>query len=245
MVFVGRKTQLGQIRAAVQRGENILVMGKPGIGKTALLRHFARLSGGLFWREPNSLRPLLLRICKKLGIKSRGLTVSELLDAVESKGSQPILKRGMPVVLVLDDLENASKKAGRILSELANYNSILLVAAAEAPLKGRLDWAFERRIRLGPLSRAEAKKLLGKAYSEGVYRDSKGMPLALLSGGWHPCVLSSRIDLLPVGLLAPVAYLLLSLRYAALLGDERGLYMMFGLVGFLLLSLNRGRRVWK
>lgn len=72
-----------------------------------------------------------------------------------------------------------------------------------------------------------------------------GTPLALLNGGWHPCVLSSRVDLLPVTLLAPLAYLLLSLRYAALLSDERGFYLIFGLVGFLLLSMNRARRVWK
>jgi len=238
MAFVGRKAQLGQIRAAVNKGENILVMGKPGIGKTALLRAFARQSGSLFWREPNSLRPLLLRICKRLELKTRGLTVSELLDAIEQE-------RGMPLVIIIDDLDSASKKAAKMLAELSSFGCIVIIGAAEAPLKGRLDWAFERRTSLGPLSRAEAKKLLGKDYNEAVYRDSKGFPLALLAGGWHPCVLSGRIDLLPVGLLAPVAYLLLSLRYAALLGDERGLYMMFGLVGFLLLSLNRGRRVWK
>jgi replication-associated recombination protein RarA len=245
MAFVGRKAQLGQIRAAVQRGENVLVLGRPGIGKTALLRHFARLSGGLYWREPNSLRPLLLRICKKLGIQTRGLTMSELLDAVESKGSQPILKHGMPLVIIIDDLHDASKKASKTLTELSGYPCITLVAAAENQLKAHLEWVFDSKVRLPPLSRKDAKKLLGKAYSEAVYRDSKGMPLALLSGGYHPCVLSSRIDLLPINLLAPIAYLFLSMRYLALIEDQHSFYLLFGLFGFLMLSMNRARRVWK
>lgn len=238
MVFVGRKTQLGQIRAAVAKGENVLVLGRPGIGKTALLRAFARQTNSLFWREPNSLRPLLLRICKRLGVKTRGLTVSELLDAVEEKS-------GMPLVLVIDDLETASRKAGRILTELSNCNSILIVAAAEGKLKYNLDWTFEKRLTLPPLSRAEAKKLLGKGYSEGVYRESRGYPSALLAGGFHPCVLAERVDLLPVTLLAPIAYLFLSMRYLALIEDQHSFYLMFGLVGFLMLSMNRARRVWK
>jgi len=75
------------------------------------------------------------------------------------------------------------------------------------------------------------------------------MPLALLAGGYHPCTLSGRlsgrIDLLPVSLLAPLAYLFLSMRYLALIEDQHNFYLIFGLFGFLMLSMNRARRVWK
>jgi hypothetical protein len=234
--FIGRKTELGQLRAAVAKNENILVFGKVGIGKTALLRAFARRAGYMFWREPNGLRPLLLRICKRLDISTTGLAISELLAAIESRKPQR-------VVVVLDDLHEASKRSARLIAELAAV--VTIVGAAEAPLKGRLDWTFKRKLRLGPLSRRDAMMLLGKAYSDAVYRESRGYPLALLAGGFHPCVLAERVDLLPVSLLAPLAYLLLSMRYLALIEDQHGFYLLFGLFGFLLLSLNRGRRIWK
>jgi hypothetical protein len=234
--FVGRKTELGQLRASVAKDESILVFGKVGIGKTALLKAFARRPDSILWREPNSLRPLLLRICKRLEINTSGLAISELLAAIESNKSQR-------VIVVLDDVQEASKRSARLIAELAM--AVTIVAAAEAPLKGRLDWTFKRKVHLGPLKRQDAMRLLGRAYSESVYRESRGYPLALLAGGFHPCVLAERVDLLPVSLLAPLAYLLLSMRYLALIEDQHGFYLLFGLFGFLLLSLNRGRRIWK
>lgn len=177
-----------------------------------------------------------MRICKQLDVKTAGMSLSELLAAVESHKSERI-------IVVLDDLHEASKKASRFIAELAAVATI--VGSAEAPLKGRLDWTFKRKLHLGPLSRRDAMHLLGRAYTEEVYRESRGYPLALLAGGFHPCVLAERVDLLPLNLLAPLAYLLLSLRYLALIEDQHSFYLMFGLFGFLLLSLNRGRRIWK
>jgi len=235
---VGRKPELGQLAAAARKRQNVLVMGKPGIGKTAFLRHYAHLSGNLFWREPNSLRPLLLRLCKRLKIDTRGLVMSELLDAIESKKCQPVL-------IVLDDLHEASRKAAKTLAELSSAGCIVLVGAAENRLKYNLDWVFEKKLTLPPLSREDAKKLLGKKYTEGIYRESKGFPLALINGGYHPCVHSSRVDLLPVDLVAPLAYLFLSLRYLARIESNSGLFLLFGLLGFMLLSANKMRRVWK
>jgi AAA+ ATPase superfamily predicted ATPase len=44
MYFVGREKEAIQIQRALERGENLVLMGKYGMGRTSLIRHVARIA---------------------------------------------------------------------------------------------------------------------------------------------------------------------------------------------------------
>jgi len=44
MYFVGREKEIGQIIKALERGDNVILTGKYGIGRTSLIRHIAEIT---------------------------------------------------------------------------------------------------------------------------------------------------------------------------------------------------------
>jgi hypothetical protein len=44
MHFVGRENEIGQIKEALTEGNNVIVLGKYGIGRTSLIRHIAEMT---------------------------------------------------------------------------------------------------------------------------------------------------------------------------------------------------------
>lgn len=236
-MFVGRKSELGQLKVNVKRRQNALVLGQRGIGKTALLKKFALISRGVYWRDCNNTRPLLLKICRKTRLRVNGKSsVAELLDKLAESN------RKKKLVVLIDDIHGIRRKAADVLGDLAELEWIVIIGAAEFLPKSRVNWIFDKRIGLPPLSRKDAKRILGRKYSEKLYRESRGIPLALKSGGWHPCTRMQRVDLLPLWMLAPLAYLFLAIRYLALAEGETGFYIIVGLLGFTALSMSHMRK---
>jgi len=44
MLFVGRENEIGQMEEALEQGNNIIVLGKYGMGRTSLVQHVARVT---------------------------------------------------------------------------------------------------------------------------------------------------------------------------------------------------------
>lgn len=248
--------EIGRIKAALKEGRNCIVIGRSGVGKTALIRFFSK--GGVYMRSPRSPRLLLQRLCSVLDMKSGRGSSEELLEAVLEAKTKGTLK------IVLDNFSSCPKAMVDVLRELSQLNWIWILAAAERKPKGRVNWIFKERIFINPLGREESKKLaeklLGKKVpAEQLYNRTHGYPAAVLDAVEemrkkgvqkgldrlkpHPVTRQGRIDLLPPEYLTVIAYFLLFVRYVALGEGSDALFITAGALGFLTLAFSKlGKR---
>ncbi|WNI14917.1 tetratricopeptide repeat protein [Actinacidiphila sp. ITFR-21] len=216
--FVGRDRELAELRAEItrpglgadrhQHGERarvLLVVGRPGVGRTAVALHLARQ---LAPRYPDGR--IFLRLTDDDGNPvPAARTVQALLRALAARGARPgpdgavraggaaepdaaALRKafaGRRILLVLDDVVHAGQLDG-VLPEAAGS---LVVATSGGPLAGVPD---VRPSTLGGLDEASAVALLGHAVggtritndprgAESLAQEAAGHPTALrLVGAW-------------------------------------------------------------
>ena len=257
LVFVGRKIEIGRIKAALKDGRNCIVIGKSGVGKTALLRLFCK-GKAVFMRNPRSPRLLLQRLCAILEIENRKGSSEDLLEAVLEA------KYNGTVKIVLDNFSTCPVLTLAVLKELSQLDCIWILAAAEYKPRGRVNWIFKERMFINPLGKEESKKLaekfLGKKVpEEQLYNRTHGYPAAILEAVEemkkkgvrkgldklkpHPVTRQGRIDLLPAEYLAALAYFLLFVRYVALGEGSDSLFIAAGALGFIALAFSKlGKR---
>ncbi len=258
MVFVGRKVEIGKIKAALREKQNCIVIGTSGVGKSALLRLFCR-GRAVYMRNPRSPRLLLQRVCKVLGIESSSKwNNEELLEAVLGEKTNGTVK------IVLDNFAPCPVWTAAVLKELSALGWIWILAAAEQKPHGRVNWIFKERVFLKPFGREESRKLAEKLLkkrvpAEQLWNRTHGYPVAILEAVGemkrkgvqkgldslkpHPVTRQGRIDLLPPEHLAAFAYFLLFVHYVALGERNTELFVAAGALGFLALAFSRlGKR---
>ncbi len=154
MFFVGREKETKQIIKALKRGDNVILMGKYGIGRTSLAKHIADIT-------PNRWRFIFIDFSQTPGKVCRHL-MDRLLDGKSSKeygkalGYKSIRFRISTLafadqrepVLVLDNIEKLSTQKLDLIRCLAMTKRFRFVAILENFL--REDKLFSLRAWLTP-----------------------------------------------------------------------------------------------
>jgi len=155
MYFVGREKESRQIIKALERGENVILTGKYGIGKTSLIRQVAGITKDRwrfifvdFSRTPGRVCQQLMaelpfteevhRIAGDNGYKSRRFRIVNLA----------LKDRGQPV-LVLDDIAKLSSPKLDLIRHLTRADRFRCIAIVETFL-GEKD-LFRLRAWLSPV----------------------------------------------------------------------------------------------
>ncbi|MFH8344600.1 AAA family ATPase [Streptomyces sp. NPDC018045] len=171
--FVGRRGESAAFRAllASGRGAVVYVHGPGGIGKTSLLRHFARLAARA-GRPAVQLEAPGVRCCEE-----------ELAERVPDRPDQVLLIDG------LDDARAAREAVRRELLPRLPAGALVVLACRTAPPPSwRPDPAWQGLLRLlplGPLDAADSRELLTRRGVPPAARErglavARGHPLALV-----------------------------------------------------------------
>lgn len=198
MVFVGREKEIKQIRRALERGENVILTGKYGMGRTCLVQRVAQVAGDRwrfvftdFSRTPGKvcadLAAELLPDGKrqsregKRGYKSDRFRIAHLG-----------LKDPRPHILILDGIGKLTAPKLDFLRYLAGERRFRLVAVVEPFLEGKDLFHLRARlmpcllIHLSHLSRKSAREFFSHFSRQHHFQWTEGEinSLAEMSGGY-------------------------------------------------------------
>jgi len=198
--FVGRDAELGKALDALRRGNNLLVKGKAGIGKSAFLRQlYERMAEDrlCLWAGDRNAKALLLDLIEQTHDRV-GLAVPERLLAPRIKARARREGR-VQWEWVVKPLERATTKdlAAILVDSLRDRGALVLIeslevaptlaelfadltetcqVAAAMDAKNRrvriekLLWQFQVTIELGPLTQAQARTIAERWLDESSIR---------------------------------------------------------------------------
>ena len=148
--FIGRKDVIKEILSNVRMNRDVVIVGEKGIGKTALLKHLkARYLQDAIYVKARPSSRIVVKIAEKLGVPHRGKRVDELLEEIERIHHNPS-------VLLVDELERATKQTVYLLRKLKRMNFTIIGAGTEYPK----SLEFYKEIKLRELSEEEARALV-------------------------------------------------------------------------------------
>lgn len=137
MYFIGRAKEINLIHRALEQGNNIIVQGKYGIGRSSLVRHIAALNQQRwqFWFGDFSLTPE--KLCRQL--------FNELFP--DEKNNHPLKYKSLRqrivttsrtatkrVILVLDNITTMTSARMELLRYLFNQGNFYFIAIADNSL---------------------------------------------------------------------------------------------------------------
>jgi hypothetical protein len=137
LYFVGRQREIACICKAIERGDNVIVCGKYGIGRTSLLKRIAELTRDR-WRwvfvdfaQPGSAvcRAVFTQLFPELKEKRSGAYLPYKLTRFEIAHLE--LDDARPLVLVLDNLATFSTHKINLVRYLVQAKRFRLVAIPE------------------------------------------------------------------------------------------------------------------
>lgn len=207
--FVGRDAELGKALDALRRGNNLLVKGKAGIGKSAFLRQlYERMAEDrlCLWAGDRNAKALLLDLIEQTHDRV-GLAVPERLLAPRIKARARREGR-VQWEWVVKPLERATTKdlAAILVDSLRDRGALVLIESLEvAPTLAELfadltetcqvAAAMDAKNRRGPLTQAQARTIAERwldessirfhsarvraAFLRHVAQDSGGVPAAI------------------------------------------------------------------
>ncbi len=158
MNLIGRDRELAVVRQHLQSGKNLVIFGKEGVGKTALVRAaMAGMPEALYCGDTATLKTA----CESL-LTQLGLAVSDAGNVIRKRA---ILQAtaGKKRWFVFDHVGRVSPKLASFLDTVRESHSMVIVARSIAWADiGHLKmilWDFDR-LELAPLSRERASDVL-------------------------------------------------------------------------------------
>jgi len=156
-VLFGRDKLIKEIQAELNKGQAILLTGQLGIGKSHLLKYFAKEQESIYFSSPTPIRQLLLTLLENIqhqDSKTKGRSpIQELLkDIVATKPLSPPL-------LIIDNLHQLKVSDLNVVITLLEHFTIL---AATDSLNEKLKviwWKFQT-VELEPLDEPTSKNLI-------------------------------------------------------------------------------------
>lgn len=162
MFFLGREREITRITKALSQGENIVVTGKYGVGKTALIKHVAEQNAGKwrflfadFSQAPGKVcHDLLAELPHK---KKKGCAKYLAYKQSRSLLLNLAAKDPRPFVLVLDNLGKLSPQKLTLIRYLLFEKQFLFIIITERFLDP--DDFFRMRACLYPCLRIDLQNL--------------------------------------------------------------------------------------
>ena len=162
--FVGRARETAQLRRAYAESRHVLIVGSPGIGKTALLRHVRQYSSFLLCEETSSLGRICDSLERQLGWTHRQMTVVERKNRLLCYLS----RRAEPIAL--DAVALTPPRVARFIASLSSCVSVWIGCRSARPKDIGAVWQnlyrFER-LDLGPLAPNETATFVEAAVNSG------------------------------------------------------------------------------
>ncbi len=152
-VFVGRDAELQQLRDGLQRVTIAVVLGVPGVGKSALVSAFAAQWPAKVLRRnvmPGDTRESVLASIRRLVFGSDSPKGAEELRAALDE------KR---CLVLVDDVHELGKEAAELLAELGGAERARVIATSREVIRSRRGDPDRFELRLKALDRAVAREL--------------------------------------------------------------------------------------
>ena len=202
-LFVGRDVELQRLERSLRSGLNALVVGDPGSGKTSLMRalmfrvhekaqdlRFVYVRGLAARSATDLLEAVLATVlpgtARSARVDRADSTPADLLDALAAAIDDGT---GSPTVIIVEDVSAIAglDLFGALRDELWQVDARWVVTAstvqAAALLQPPADVFFETRVRLEPLSAAEADQVLRRRLTEPTGAAAQGLLSAVRDAG--------------------------------------------------------------
>jgi hypothetical protein len=141
MPFVGRETEIARVHAALRDGRNVVLLGKYGIGRTALLREIARRNAGwrfVFTNFGDGGGTIAAAVLAELLGRSRRALQSEASARQLARAIAAYIppKRVARVVIVLDNVAKLTRPKLDLVRRLRESERLAFVAVVEPFVPG-------------------------------------------------------------------------------------------------------------
>jgi AAA ATPase domain len=186
--FFGRRREIDRLRNLHASRKNVLLVGSPGIGKTALLREIRQHCPLLVCEETSSLRRICDSIERQLGWTHRKLNV------IERKNRLLVYLERRDEPVAFDHVAAIPPRVARFIDRLGEQIPVWIACRSDRPHDVGHVWEQLyrfNRVELGPLTAEETGQLILQAANEGhiqedacghvreLYRMSQGNPRIL------------------------------------------------------------------
>ena len=171
LAFFGREKELRQLARLYAERRHVLIVGPPGIGKTALLRQVRQHCPMLLCEETSSLRRICDGIERQLGWRHYKMNVIERKNRLLTYAE----RRGEPVAL--DHVALTPPRVSRFIEHLAERVPVWI--ACRSTLSDGIGHVWQHlykftRIELPPLTLAETCTLIEHACAlENIQSDAR------------------------------------------------------------------------
>ena len=188
LAFLGREKQIDQLQSLHLQRKHVLMVGRVGIGKTALLRQVRQRCPLLLCEETSSLRRICDGLERQLGWAHYKLNVVERKNRLLAY----LGRRGEPVAF--DHVARTPPRVARFMEMLGEQIPIWIACRSDQPDAIGHVWQHLynfMRIEIPPLKPAETRRLILEAVAAGniqsdarkhireLHRMSEGVPRIL------------------------------------------------------------------
>jgi len=163
MIFVGREKETKQIQRALERGENVILGGKYGIGRTRLAKHVAEITGDRWDFIFLDFSQTPAKVCQILMAalwpeeKAKGRRKTFPYKSSRFRITNAAFRDPRPPVLVLDNIAKLSAPKLDLIRYLISGGQFRFVAIVEAFVPE--NDLFRLRVWLRPALRIELPHL--------------------------------------------------------------------------------------